>query len=133
MNKSTLTFIILTAFCINVNAQTSLENCNILIGENAVDTATVTDALKWADTKPICVKCEDENVYELNKLNFRMILQNPFRNKDFGTTEKGIPLLGRKLLEQAKPGDTVFLRSATYLDEEGNDVALPNIVFRIVE
>ena len=113
-------------------AQDKLEDCKIALGDQALGEATVEQALQWADNTPICVICEDGKKYEINKLNFRMILKDPFRNKDFGTTEKGLPLLGRKLMSQAKKGDTVFLRSATYLDEEGTEHELPNVVFTIV-
>ncbi len=91
---------------------------------------TIEDALKWADSAPIRVSCDDGKIYTLLKFDISIFTKKPLQTREFGTGEKGgIPILAYKAIENGKPGDTVILKNTVYLDAERKEQKLPVISF----
>ncbi len=124
------------------NAQASRQNtarapilklCEIPADSSASTKVLLAEVQAWADNLPLKVNCNDGKEYQLHQFLFTMITMNPLQTKEYGIANNGIPILGRRAIDQMKKGDTVFLKEVKGKDSQGNDVNLPNIVFVVKE
>ncbi|MFM9057032.1 MAG: hypothetical protein ACKOQY_10180 [Bacteroidota bacterium] len=93
----------------------------------------LTTIQDWANFLPLKVTCDNEQVFELKQFNFTVINKSPMQSRDFGIANNGIPILGRKAIDQMKPGDTVFMKDVSGTGKDGQEIKLPNIVFSVSE
>jgi hypothetical protein len=87
----------------------------------------------WANFLPLKVTCDNGVVFELKQFNFTIINKSPMQSRDFGIANNGIPILGRKAIDQMKVGDTVFMKDVSGTGKDGQEIKLPNIVFSVSE
>ena len=93
---------------------------------------TVEDAVKWSESKPLRVGCDDGKIYVLHRFNISVFMLNPLQTIEYGTGEEGgIPILARNAIMRAKAGDTVILKNAVYLDAQKQEKKLPVISFKM--
>lgn len=88
---------------------------------------------EWANFLPLKVTCDNGQVFELKQFNFTVINKSPMQSRDFGIANNGIPILGRKAIDQMKAGDTVFMKDVSGTGKDGQEIKLPNIVFSVSE
>jgi hypothetical protein len=87
----------------------------------------------WANFLPLKVTCDNGLVFELKQFNFTIINKSPMQSRDFGIANNGIPILGRKAIDQMKIGDTIFMKDVSGTGKDGQQIKLPNIVFSVSE
>jgi hypothetical protein len=106
--------------------------CKPLLDTAMIQEVTKEDAVKWSETKPLTVKCDDGKSYVLNRFNISIFTKKPLQTIEYGTGEEGgIPILARNAIMRAKPGDTVILKNSVYLDEKKAEQKLPVISFQL--
>ena len=94
--------------------------------------ATMEDAVKWSETKPLKVKCDDGKVYILHRFNISIFTKKPLQTIEYGTGEEGgIPILAQNAIKRAKAGDTVILKNVVYTDSTKTEQKLPVISFQL--
>lgn len=100
--------------------------------DSMITEITVDIAVKWAETAPIKVACDDGRQYKLHYYEFNIFTMNPMQNREFGIgDEKGIPLLALNALKKLKTKDTVILKNVKYLDAAGKEQKLTAVSFQI--
>lgn len=118
----------------NAGAQSKaaiIESCSPYSDSIVYSEMTISEAGKWCQLTPPIVKCNDDKEYRLNTFEFTMIIKEPFMTKSYGIGIGGVPFLGVKAVENAKPGDTILIKEVTYLGDDKKEQKLPNIVFRL--
>jgi hypothetical protein len=94
--------------------------------------ATMEDAIKWSESKPLKVGCDDGKVYILHRFNISIFTKKPLQTIEYGTGEEGgIPILAQNAIKKAKAGDTVILKNAVYTDGNKAEQKLPVISFQL--
>lgn len=92
----------------------------------------LADAIKWSETKPLQVGCDEGNVFVLYRFDISIFTLKPMQTIEYGTGEKGgIPILAQNAIKRAKAGDTVILKNAVYIDANGKEQKLPVISFKM--
>lgn len=89
------------------------------------------DVLKWAEAVPLKVYCENGKYYILNFFEISIFTLNPLQSTEYGVGEKGVPLYAQMAIKKMKPGDTLILKNANYLDENQKEQKLPFISFSV--
>jgi hypothetical protein len=121
-------------FSINVHAQALKvpDLCQPQIDTAMVHETTMEEAVKWSQTKPLKVRCDDGKVYILHRFNISIFTKKPLQTIEYGTGEEGgIPILAENAIKRAKTGDTVIIKNAVYLDNNKAEQKLPVISFQL--
>jgi|SRR6185436_18763338 len=106
--------------------------CKPQLDTAMIQEATMEDAVKWSESKPLKVGCDDGKVYILHRFNISIFTKKPLQTIEYGTGEEGgIPILARNAIMRAKAGDTVILKNAVYMDENKKEQKLPVISFQL--
>jgi hypothetical protein len=94
--------------------------------------ASMEEAIKWSESKPLKVGCDDGKVYILHRFNISIFTKKPLQTIEYGTGEEGgIPILAQNAIKKAKAGDTVILKNAVYTDSNAKEQKLPVISFQL--
>lgn len=88
---------------------------------------------EWANDLPLKILCDQKNNFTLKQFQMTIITKSPMQSRDFGLANNGIPILGRKAIDQMKPGDTIFLKDVIGADNDGKEIKLPSIVISVNE
>ena len=88
---------------------------------------------EWANDLPLKILCDQKNNFTLKQFQMTIITKSPMQSRDFGLANNGIPILGRKAIDQMKPGDTIFLKDVIGADKNGQEIKLPSIVISVSE
>lgn len=104
--------------------------CKMFLEDKVVSEITLENAIKWCDLEPPTVQCDDK-VYKLETFKISFLTLKPFQSQDFGIGEGGFPVRARMAIKDAKSGDTIILKEATYTDASGTKNTLPVISFKI--
>jgi hypothetical protein len=88
---------------------------------------------EWANDLPLKILCDQKNNFTLKQFQMTIITKTPMQSRDFGLANNGIPILGRKAIDQMKPGDTIFLKDVIGADKDGQEIKLPSIVISVTE
>src|ERR1041384_5530939 len=106
--------------------------CKPLLDTAELAEVKLEDAVKWSESKPLKVKCDDGKSYVLHRFNISIFTKKPLQTIEYGTGEEGgIPILARNAIMRAKTGDTVILKNAVYTDENAKEQKLPVISFKL--
>lgn len=88
---------------------------------------------EWANDLPLKMVCDQKNNFTLKQFQMTIITKSPMQSRDFGLANNGIPILGRKAIDQMKPGDTIFLKDVIGTDKDNQEIKLPSIVISVSE
>jgi hypothetical protein len=106
-------------------------SCKMFMEDKVVPEITLENAIKWCDMEPPTVQCDNNKIYKLETFKISFLTLKPFQNQDFGIGEGGFPVRARMAIKDAKSGDTIILKEATYTDSTGTKNTLPVISFKI--
>ncbi|MFM1745050.1 MAG: hypothetical protein RLZZ630_987 [Bacteroidota bacterium] len=93
----------------------------------------LTTIQEWANDLPLKILCDQKNNFTLKQFQMTIITKSPMQSRDFGLANNGIPILGRKAIDQMKPGDTIFMKDVVGADKDGKEIKLPSIVISVSE
>ncbi len=100
--------------------------------DSTITEIKIENVIKWSESKPLRVGCDDGKVYILHRFDISVFTLNPLQTREYGTGEEGgIPILARNAIMKAGKGDTVILKNAVYLDEQKQEHKLPVISFKL--
>ncbi|MEO5571993.1 MAG: hypothetical protein ABIT08_06200 [Bacteroidia bacterium] len=126
------------AFCLLFSAKTFSQEikipgmCMPLLDTAMLQEVKIDSAVKWSESKPLKVKCDDGKSYILHRFNISIFTKKPLQTIEYGTGEEGgIPILAENAIKKAKAGDTVILKNAVYIDENKTEQKLPVISFKL--
>ncbi|HKR04663.1 MAG TPA: hypothetical protein VJY62_08490 [Bacteroidia bacterium] len=106
--------------------------CKPQLDTAMVQETTMEEAIKWSESKPLKVGCDDGKVYILHRFNISIFTKKPLQTIEYGTGEEGgIPILAQNAIKKAKAGDTVILKNAVYTDSSKAEQKLPVISFQL--
>lgn len=90
------------------------------------------NVIKWLETLPLTVKCDDKKIYKINYFEFTTFTMNPLQQKSYGLGDaKDLPLLGKRAIGNLKTGDSIILKQVRALDEKGEVNELPSVSIRL--
>jgi hypothetical protein len=127
MKSLILSFALIVSVFAAFSQSKSPASCKIFLNEQELKEPTVAQVQEWCEQEPPMVICDDGTIYRLENFQINFMTLKPFQNQDFGIGQKGFPILARRAVKNAKPGDTIILKEATYLDKEGKLQPLPII------
>jgi hypothetical protein len=110
-----------------------IKKCHLAADSTISMKVKLSDVQAWADATSLTVICDDNKTYALHQFNVSLIIMSPMQTKDFGTGNDGIPILGRRAINDMKKGDTILLKDVTAKDDKDAEIKLPTIVFSIIE
>jgi hypothetical protein len=106
--------------------------CKPLLDTAMMQDVLIDEAIKWSESKPLTVKCDNGKSYVLHRFNVSIFTKKPLQTIEYGTGEEGgIPILARNAIMRAKPGDTVIFKNVIYIDENAEEQQLPVISFKL--
>jgi hypothetical protein len=134
MKKLLISLTVLCIVSVNVFSQElNIPNmCKPLLDTAMMQDVLIDDAIKWSESKPLKVKCDDGKSYVLHRFNVSIFTKKPLQTIEYGTGEEGgIPILARNAIMRAKAGDTVIFKNVIYIDENAQEQKLPVISFKL--
>ncbi|HEX5001955.1 MAG TPA: hypothetical protein VFW78_05630 [Bacteroidia bacterium] len=110
---------------------TAPKGCLMYLDEASVKEISKEAMIKWCDSTPPEIKCEDGKIYKLVNFKISFLTLKPFMNQDFGIGEGGFPVRAREAVAGANSGDTVILKEVNCTDANGNAFQIPILSFKI--
>jgi hypothetical protein len=109
----------------------SVKGCHVPSDTASTNTLTIEQIKAWTDQTVLDIKCAGGKMYTLSTFSISVIKQNPMQTLDFGTGNKGFPLMAKRAIDQMGPNDTILLREITGVDAAGKETKISTIVFKV--
>ncbi|NNM16757.1 MAG: hypothetical protein HKO56_08870 [Bacteroidia bacterium] len=129
--KYILTCIVALGFISTASFAQTAKSCFVIPDKDNNQKITVDEAISWAETVPVVVTCDNEQMYTLYSFDISIFQRKPLMTRGFGTGIQGVPLMALNGIKNAKAGDTVILQNVVCKGDDGNDLTLPMISFEL--
>jgi hypothetical protein len=112
----------------NLHAQSA---CKPVLDGGVVENITLENLVKWCDSKPLIIQCDDGKKYELKTFQVTFFTLKPLMNREFGIGEGGIPIKARETVAKGLTGDALILKEVNMSATTGESLQVPVISFKI--
>ncbi len=128
MKNCCLIFLLVLFPLFGQSQSSEIKSCFLPDDKEMTKKIAIADALIWAGSDTLMVKCSNGESYRLNTFQVSMLTLKPFQTKEFGIGELGVPILARNAIKNARAGDTVYLKKVTALNKSHEVVAIPDVI-----